>query len=289
LQTANYPTSIAELESWQRQHKTTKEEARRRLAQFVILASIASSNALVSRVAFKGGNALRFVHGNLRSTLDLDFSADGDFPDNAEAIRLLMDTALKSAEQCYQVKAKSQSCHRMPPGLDKTRPTYNLKLCYQFPGDRYYQNFEERTNFSEVVEVEISLNDVVCETDEQELHPSAKPVRVCTLNDIIAEKLRAILQQVPRRRSRPQDVFDIASMIRRHGDAIDLSKVSVFLVQKSEARDIIATKSAFNDAVRERAAVSYVQEIRPFTTAFIPFDEAWDDLLRLVSRLSISD
>jgi predicted nucleotidyltransferase component of viral defense system len=289
LETANYPTSIVELESWRRQHKTTKEEARRRLVQFVILASMSSSKALVSRVAFKGGNALRFVHGNPRSTLDLDFSADGDFPDDADAIKRLMNTALKTAEPRYQVKAKCQSCHRKPPGLDKTRPTYNLKVCYQFPGDRYYQNFEERTHFSEVAEIEISLNDVLCETAEEELHPSAKPVRVCTLNDIVAEKLRALLQQVPRQRSRPQDVFDIASVIRRHGDTLDLNKISEFLLRKSEAREIIATKSSFNESVKEKAAVSYDQEIVPFTTAFIPFDEAWNDVLRLVFRLNIPD
>lgn len=265
------------------------EEARRRLVQFVVLASMSSSNALASRVAFKGGNALRFLHGNLRSTLDLDFSADGDFPDNPDAIKGLMDSALKSTEQRYRVKARCQSCHRLPPRLDKTRPTYNLKVCYQFPGDRYYQNFEERTNYSEVVEIEISLNDVLCETTEEEFHPSAKPMRVCTLNDIIAEKLRALLQQVPRRRSRPQDVFDIASVIRRHGDTVDLGKISAFLLQKSEAREIIATKSSFNESVREKAAVTYDQEVRPFTTAFIPFDEAWEDVLRLVSRLSIPD
>jgi predicted nucleotidyltransferase component of viral defense system len=250
---------------------------------------MSSSKALISRVAFKGGNALRFVHGNLRSTLDLDFSADGDFPDDAEVIKQMMNAALKTAEQRYQVKAKCQSCHRKPPGLDRTRPTYDLKVGYQFPSDRYYQNFEERPNFPQVVEVEISLNDVLCETAEEELHPSAKPVRVCTLNDIIAEKLRALLQQVTRGRTRPQDVFDIASMVRRHANTIDPSKISAFLVQKSEAREIVATKSSFNAAVREHAAVNYDQEIAPFTTAFIPFDEAWDDVIRLVSRLGIPD
>ncbi len=36
--------------------------------------------------ALKGGNALRFGHGNHRSTLDLDFTAEGDFPDNSDTI-----------------------------------------------------------------------------------------------------------------------------------------------------------------------------------------------------------
>ncbi len=137
--------------------------------------------------------------------------------------------------------------------------------------------------------LEISLNDVLCETAEHRLHPSAKPLRVCTLNDIIAEKLRALLQQIPRDRTRPQDVFDIASMVRLHGSTLDLSKVSTYLVEKSEAREIVAAKSSFNESVREKAFVNYQKEIRDNTTAFIPFDEAWNEVLLLVSRLSIPD
>ena len=289
MEAGSYPTSIAELAAWQRQRGTTTEEARRRLVQFVILVSMSSSAALRSRVALKGGNALQLLHGNQRSTLDLDFSAEGGFPDNLDEIKRLMDAALKTAKQRYQVKARCQSIRRKPPGHDKTMPTYSIKVCFQFPSDKHYQNFEERKSFPEVVEIEISLNDVLCETDECELHPSATPVRVCTLDDIIAEKLRALLQQVPRNRSRPQDVFDIASMARRHGDTIDLGKVSAFLLRKSEAREIVATKSAFDESVRQRAAVTYEDEIRPFTTEFIPFDEAWEEVLRLVARLSIPD
>ena len=287
MEAGSYPTSRDELTDWARQNKTTMDEARRRFVQFVVLVSMSSSSAFVSRVAFKGGNALRFIHGNLRSTLDLDFSAEGDFPDSPEEIKRLMDAALKTSERRYQVKARCQSIHRKPPGHDKTMPTYSLKVCYQLPGDKHYQNFEERKSFSEVVEVEISLNDLLCETDERELQAATKPLRVCTLEDIIAEKLRALLQQVPRKRSRPQDVFDIASMVRRHGATLDLGKVSEFLVRKSEVREIVATKSAFNGEVRERALVSYEAEIRPFTTEFIPFDEAWHDVLALVSRLDL--
>ncbi len=244
---------------------------------------------MIARIAFKGGNALRFIHGNLRSTLDLDFSAEGGFPDSHEEIQRLMDAALRTAERRYQVKARCQSIHRRPPGLDKTFPTYIIKVCYQLPGDKHYQSFVERKNLSEVVEVEISLNDVLCETSQRELHETAKSVRVCTLDDIIAEKLRALLQQIPRNRSRPQDVFDIASMVRRHGTTIDLGKVSTFLVRKSQARGIVPTKCAFDESVRGRAAWNYAEEIRPFTTAFIPFEEAWTEVLRLVSRLTIPD
>ena len=43
------------------------------------------------------------------------------------------------------------------------------------------------------------------------------------------------------------------------------------------------------DSVREKAAVTYEELIGTFTTAFIPFDEAWDNVLRLVSQLTIPD
>lgn len=293
MEAGSYPTSIAELPAWRKQNGTTTEEARRRLVQFVILASISSSTALVSCVAFKGGNALRFVYGNKRSTLDLDFSADGDFPDSPADIKVLMNAALMTGERQYQVKARCQSIHRLPPGVDKTMPTYRIKVCFQLPGDRHFQNIDERLaagkHLSDVVEVEISLNDVLCETGDEQLSPEAKPLRVCTLDDILSEKLRALLQQVPRNRSRPQDVFDIASMLRKHPELIDPGKVSSFLLRKSEAREIVATKGAFNDDVRGRASLSYDAEVREFTTEFIPFDDAWAEVLALVSRLTIPD
>ena len=291
MEAGSLPTSIAELTAWRKQHGTTAEEARRRFVQFVVLVSMSSSAALVSRVAFKGGNALRFVHGNQRGTLDLDFSAEGDFPDSPVAIKGLMDVALKSAERQLQVKARCQSIHRKPPGVDKTMPTYSIKVCYQLPGDRYFQNIDERLaagkTLSEVVEVEISLNDVLCETGDEQFTPESKPLRVCTLDDIIAEKLRALLQQIPRNRSRPQDVFDIASMARKHPGLIDVAKVSAFLLRKSEAREIVATKVAFNDEVKVKAEATYNDEVEPFTTEFIPFDEAWAEVLALVVRLTI--
>lgn len=246
-----------------------------------------------SRIAFKGGNALRFIHGNPRSTLDLDFSANADFPDSAVEIKLLIDAALKGGERQYQVKARCQSIQRKPPGLGKTRPTYHIKVCYQLTGDRYYHNIDERLTtghaIPEVVVVEISLNEVLCETENEALEPGTNRLRVCSLDDIIAEKLRALLQQVIRGRNRPQDVFDIASMIRKHPDKISIEKISSFLIRKSEAREIVATKGAFNESVRDQALTSYDDEIRGFTTQFIPFEEAWNEVLGLVARLMIPE
>ena len=201
----NFPGSFEDLEPWRRRWNATREEARRRFIQFVVLDSIGSSRLGV-QLAFKGGNALRFLHGNDRSTLDLDFTADATLPDDENSIRLALDAALGRAERRHQVKARCQSIRRKPPGTARTRPTYSIKVCYQLPLDRYYQNFAERLTFSEIIEVEISLNDLVCETKQGRLKLDSQPILVCSLEDILGENLRALLQQIPRNSSRPQDL-----------------------------------------------------------------------------------
>lgn len=294
MQPENYPASFQDLKSWQTRFRTTAEEARRRFVQFVVLVSVSSSTELSVQIAFKGGNALRFVHGNRRSTLDLDFSAELDFPDSATVIKDMMDRALRRSEGRYQVKARCQRIKRNPPGLDKTLPTYALRVAYQIPGDRYYRDFHERIDagrsFSELIDVEISLNDSPCETTAELIASAGTTLRVSSLNDIVAEKLRALLQQVPRKRQRPQDAFDIASMLRKHDAVIDRARVSDYLSRKSLARDIVATKSSFADPeIQERASGSYDSEIRDRTDEFIPFEEAWAAVLLLVSQLDIPD
>jgi len=285
----NFPTSLSELEPWRKANGVTAEEARRRLVQFVVLVSVASSTRLFASLALKGGNALRFIHGNRRSTIDLDFTAEGDFPDDPDSIRGLLNAAFRGALRQYQVKVRCQSVKRNPKRPEATLPTYAVKACFQLPGDRYYQNFDERPSFAEIVELEISLNDVLCETIEQNLGASSKPLRVCSLEDILAEKLRALLQQVIRGRNRPQDVYDIASRMRERGGEVDIDKVSRFLVMKSKARDIEPRKSAYDEQVRALAFENYDVEIRAQATAFIPFAEAWAGMLSLVSRLGIPD
>lgn len=289
MKSESVPTSIDELAAWREANRTTTEEARRRFVQFVVLASIGSSPGLRDGLAFKGGNALRFAHGNRRGTIDLDFTAEGDFPDDADAIRAALDAGLRGADRRFRVKARCQSVKRDPKRPDATRPTYKVKVGFQLPGDRYYQNFDDRGSFAEVVELEISLNDVVCETIERGLGGSARPVRVCSLEDILAEKLRALLQQVGRGRNRPQDVYDIASRMRAMGDGVDVGKLTRFLEAKSRARGIEPRKSSFDEEVRRLALEGYDVQMRAQATEFIPFDGAWAEVVSLVGRLGIPD
>jgi predicted nucleotidyltransferase component of viral defense system len=256
----------------------------------VVLQSVARSE-LKTELAFKGGNALRFVYRNRRSTVDLDFTAAGTFPDSKDSIQGWLDSAFAQSKSVFGIKMRCQSTKRNPPGAGKTFPTYQVKVSFQFPADRHFADFEQVAGpFNPVVEMEISLNDVVCETSGVRLSDQdACSIRVCVLEDILAEKLRALLQQRIRKRQRRQDVYDIARMLRLHERELNLGKIGTYLLAKAKARDVPVARGEFDGEIRRYAAFEYETLFSATDPEFIPFDEAWAEVLRLVGRLDIPD
>lgn len=253
--------------------------------EFVVLKCIAAHAVTRHAMVFNGGNALRFAYDSPRSTIDLDFSADGTgIPDNQDEIRRLLDSALTLAQRQFDVKAKCQRVKRNPKSPDATRPTYDVTIGYQFPDDRYFHNFEDR-NSSTVIPLDISLHDLVCETAEW---AGVRGLKVCSLEDILAEKLRSLLQQKIRNRNRWQDVYDICRCMQR--SKIDRDKIADFLMQKSAIREIEVRKSNFDDEIRKRAACDYESRVRQQAPRdIILFDDAWHNVELLVQSLNIPD
>ncbi len=196
-----YPSTLAEIDSWSQHNGVSTLEAQIRFMGFVILNCVASDPVTRRGMVLKGGNALRFAYQSPRSTKDLDFSVcDEGIPDEANTIRDLLNGALTFGERRFNVKAKCQRVKRNPKSSAATRPTYNVAVGYQFPTDRYFHNFKDR-DFSTVIPLEITLNDLVCDTTEW---ADVQGLQVCSLDDIVAEKLRSLLQQRIRNRNRPQ-------------------------------------------------------------------------------------
>lgn len=283
-----YPTTLAEIEHWRQLRGVSSEEARQRFVQFVALSAIDRS-PWRNLLAFKGGNALRFVFLNPRSTIDLDFTGAPPFPDDGTEIKMRLNAAVTSTSLRFGIKGRCQSVHRNPKSPDKTLPTYLVKFAFAFPWDRFFQQFESiARGLSRVVPIEISLNDVVCESTETEIgDEQIARIRVCTLDDIVAEKLRSLLQQRNRNRHRRQDVFDVANILKQYGRTLDRDKIARFFVRKSEARAISATRAAFDTDIQARASVDY-DLLRDATgDSFIPFDTAWASVMGLVNELDI--
>ena len=281
-----FPTQLDEIVAWAKRQNISLAEARQRFAQFAILFSIAASRRLSQLLVFKGGNALDFFWHSNRSTQDLDFSV-GETPSEEIPWNEVFGSAFTVTASAKGVLLRVQRAERRPPGASRTWPSWNLKIGYALPEDRSNRRkIEARQAVPTVVPVEISLNDVVCAEERQSVGGSFA-LRVCTLEDIVAEKLRAYLQQTKRNRFRKQDLLDIAA-IRVRGLDLDLERVALFLRAKAAARDVFVSKEAFRDPdLVRRAQTDYAQLKSTTREIFLPAPEALAHLLALVDALPL--
>ncbi len=294
--TLDYPTSFEEIAAWAKKGRIPMPEARQRFAQYAILRSIVSSSSLRELLVFKGGNALDFVWSPYRSTRDLDFSLDMSNPrsrDLAETeLEVLLSRALAVSRSELGIVMAVHRVRRQPPGEGKTFVTYTANVGYALPDDlRNRTRLEAGQPSTYVVPVEISINEPICGDQSLALGGSKRFLRVSTLEDIVAEKLRAFLQQKQeiRNRDRPQDLLDIAHVLLQN-PPLSRGDVSRFLLKKAAARNVPVSKAAFQDPeLAERASHDYEQLRDTVRGDFVPFDEALQRLYDLVEELDIPE
>lgn len=261
----------------------------------MILRAIASSRTLRELLVFKGGNALDFIWSPNRSTRDLDFSVDMAKLNTKDLLETelesLLSRSLSRTGRELGVIAAVHSVRRQPPREDMTWATYTARVGYALLDDKWNRTrLEEGQPSTLVVPVEISINEAIGDDYSLELE-GTEALRVSTPEDIVAEKLRAFLQQKKelRNRRRPQDLLDIAHL-SRSSKSLDIDKVSHFLLKKAAARDVPVSKAAFQDnELTERARYGYDSLRDTVRKDFILFDEALGLLYEFVEQLKIPE
>ena len=284
-----FPTEFDQISSWALGVQIPIVDARRRFAQYGILRAIATSRQLRSTIVLKGGNALDFIWHPNRSTLDLDFSAEASIrPEEApetwmaKALQRALNTSTPSLGIIYRI----QRFRRQPPGEDKIFVSLNANVAYALQDElRLQQRIRAGEPLPRIIPIEVSLNEVICDTAEIQID-DRRALRICTIEDIVAEKLRALLQQTIRNRVRSQDLLDIVVLLRAH--TIRSVMVSDYLLRKAEARNVRVSRSAFRDPeVARRANQDYAALRSTVRHSFIEFDEAMHELLKFVDQLDI--
>lgn len=290
MTTDAYPTSFSAVEGWSNNQRVPILEGRRKYIQLLTLRAVASSAFLRQRLVFKGGNALEFFYVDNRTTTDLDFSllgAPGDLVVLKETLQSRLSTALERMDDGAGTVVRFQGIEQRPSGANRTRVTFRVRVAWAAPDQTLQrQNLLSGRSGAQILDLDISINENVCAFAETFIGDMPQPINVSTIEDIVAEKLRALLQQPIRRRTRSQDVLDIATISRLLD--LDLTLVSRFLPEKCVDRDVEPSKSAFRDPeVRSRSATGYDYLKDTVRHTFIPFDEAWETVLALVDRLDI--
>lgn len=283
----NLPTAFDVIAEWASLNKVPVHEARFRFAQYAVLRAIADSRSLSASLVFKGGNALDFIWEPNRSTKDLDSSARENGLQMPELKRLLGDS-LSRVGRLTGVFCRVQHMEQRPPGEHKTFITFVGKVGYALRDDRKNrERILQGRDVSTVVPLDISLNELICATENIDLD-GTHSLQVCTLEDIVAEKLRALLQQIPRNRLRCQDVLDIALILAQR--QLDEGSIAAYLLQKASVRNVQVAKKAFReDEIRRRASENYADLQVTVRKTFIPFEEAFSKIINFIERLNIPE
>jgi hypothetical protein len=134
-----------------------------------------------------------------------------------------------------------------------------------------------RGQAADTVAVEISYNEVITGSEWLALGDGLE-VEASTLVDLVAEKLRAMLQQPIRNRVRRQDAYDLYCLLEAHGPRLEDLRDAVqdALMRKSEGRGLTVDREALrNSDVERRSKLEYPQLAAEITRALPDFDEVY--------------
>ena len=248
------PLSLGGVEKWAAEHEASRDEALVRFVQFAVVASIADDEQLGDRLVLRGAAALRLFYHGQRATADVDFIA----------------VPLQ---------------HFQPEDDDKRRWAKCVRAALSRGLPRFFRSFDSwRDPLSRLVKIHVSPNIMPCEARERIVtQVPRRAIRVSAIEEILAEKLAAILQQAQTPINRRQDVYDIAASIRR-GGRIDPRRVAHYFELKCRVRNIAPSKAAFS-SVAGRSSVGYELLQTQTGRHFIPFHDAWAILHHFVDSL----
>jgi len=287
-----YPSTFGTIQEWCRTNGIGVQQGHRRFAQYAVLSAIAEVPSLRRDLVFKGGNALDFMWLLNRSTLDLDFSLDAETSTghvDLDSLQSQLQQGLRVVSGPLGIALKLQRARANPRGSDKTFVTYQFNIGYALSDETPLRvRMASGEPSSRVIAVEISLNEPQCANTMFVLDES-RQLRIGTLEDIVAEKLCALLQQSIRGRDRRQDLLDIAVAILQ-GQNLDRRHVADYLVEKSAARSVNVSRAAFYDPEVARHARKGYAELQTTTrTCLVAFEEALATVLTFVDELPIPE
>jgi predicted nucleotidyltransferase component of viral defense system len=240
-----------------------------------LLSGIASAPALAGNLVLKGGAALRqFYFADARYSNDLDFSALSQLPSAAVLTASVQEAALVSGNLL---------------GVGRDVRLYVEEVERQFkpvPLRSFHFVYEWNHHMDVRVAVEISLDETIVRSPAwlPLLHVPSRlgsrcPAPGClvyTLDEIVAEKMRALLQwkrQLKEKNRRDMPVartcFDLHFLLSRHRERISHAGFAQLLTDKCRTRDVdfLGAASFFDEELIGVAKQKWTEQIAPVMSA----------------------
>jgi hypothetical protein len=220
---------------------TSSPQDRKVFAQAVhiILAAIADDDYLRPRMIMKGGMLLGVRYQSSRFTEDIDFSTAEILQvfDRVKFKARLEESLLVASDNLpYQVRCVLQS-FKVQPNEQATFPTLKLKIGYARRSDLALMRRLDAGQCPQTIKLDYSFNEGTYHP-EPLLLSEGESIEAYGFIDLMAEKLRAVIQQVVRARERRQDIYDLNYLIERCDPILDHERFAILdtLHRKSEGR-----------------------------------------------------
>ncbi len=243
-----------------------------------ILAGIAETDSLRDTLIFKGGTALKKCwFGDYRFSEDLDFSGTGDVPAE-QAMDAAVQQACRAAVRLLDEYAPVEiHCERYTERDPHPGRQEAFTIRGRFPWQR-----EAHTR----VMVEITVDEKVVKPTPRRavIHGYGEQVNaqilVYSLEEIVAEKLRAILQHADKleqrgwSRSRARDYYDLWRVFGAYRDQMNLSDFVGFLREKCAARNVSFAGAAdfFQEKMLAYVEKTWNQWLGPLVPDLPPYE-----------------
>ena len=265
-----------DLDGWVEDAPENQKEFRQAIR--IILTAISHDLKLRSSMVIKGGILMGIRYHSDRFTTDLDFSTSatkGEI-DVEEFERILKQSlAMAAADSDYGLDCQVQSCRINPPNDDYQFPNLELKIGYAYKGTPKHKRLMAGQSPT-IVKIDFSLNEPIIDIEQIDLGDGLS-LQAYALTDLIAEKLRALMQQEKRNRYRRQDIYDLRFLLESGISATQKESVLRNLMAKAQARGIEPGRYSLDDPdLRRRAEKEYATLTDEIQGDLPDFDESFE-------------
>ena len=255
-------------------------------ARLATFAALRARDDLARDYVLKGGLVLQRVFGSPRASDDVDLN-------HVEA---------HANEVCEAHTRKLQdACDRLDEALAETAGEFGLAearlrilkwselLPTVFAEVAYRAEPEDAAPVEGAVELQVTLCEAVCHTTLARI--DRVPVLAATLDDVVADKLKVLLQQARRHKVRHSDVYDLWFALVEAPFVPDPLAVREALLAKLESWP--AYLPLRRDAFRERAVRTFAEQgYRALRSEqpdlpFAPFDAVWVEIEAFLDRMNL--
>lgn len=216
-----------------------------RQATEIFLTTLGTAEPYCKKFFLKGGILMGVVYDSPRQTADIDYSTIME--PNPEIIQHLQDTLTEAFPRVAAILGypdlicKIQTIKLRPKESNFTTaqaPGFEITVGYAKRGTNQ-ETLLQKGKAATVLNADISFKEPVGGIQLLKLGSSDTKISAYSLMDVIAEKLRALLQQEKRNRYRRQDIYDLNLLIQRFAfDADEKIRLHKLLLEKCHARDV---------------------------------------------------